>query len=126
MTIAWGGMTPGNIYLLQFWVQDGRLDHGGRIETITGGVNTSATLAFDSGTDGTGPGQYIIGTFIADGTGTQLITINPLANPRGPSAQINLLQLRDITPVPEPSTLAFLAFGAGAMFYGFRRKSSAI
>jgi hypothetical protein len=38
---------------------------------------------------------------------------------------LNLLQVRDLTVVPEPSTLAFLAVGGGAMFLGFRRKNRA-
>jgi len=44
----------------------------------------------------------------------------------GPSAQITLLQLRDITPVPEPSTLAFLGAGFGMMVLGFRRKNRSV
>jgi hypothetical protein len=35
---------------------------------------------------------------------------------------LNLLQVRDITPVPEPSSLAFVAAGAGLILFGFGRK----
>jgi hypothetical protein len=64
---------------------------------------------------------------VADGTGTETLTVNPFGGADiGPSAQINLLQLRDITSVPEPSTLTFLATGTGAMLFGFRRKNRAV
>src|SRR5882757_3082658 len=114
MSLTWGGMTPGNTYLLQFWANDGRNSTTAeRSETLTGGANTSAALAYGFGSSG--PGQYVIGTFVADGTGTQTITMNAFGgNDIGPSAQINLLQLRDIT-VPEPSSLALLAMGASAL-----------
>src|SRR6266700_4070672 len=93
-------MTPGDTYLLQFWVQDGRNSMTAeRSETLTGGANTSAALAYGFGDSG--PGQYIIGTCVADGTGTQTITLNAFAGADiGASAQVNLMQLRDITPRP--------------------------
>jgi len=125
MSITWGGMTAGDTYLLEFWVNDSR--NGGSVdrnETLTGGTSTSAALAY--GFAGGGVGQFIIGTFVSDGTGTETLTVNPFGGADiGGSAQINLMQLRDITPVPEPSTLAFLAMGTGAMLFGFRRKNRA-
>ena len=57
-------MVPGNTYLVQVWVNDGRDIGESRSETMTGGTNTSAPVSF--GSDGSGPGQYIIGTFVAD------------------------------------------------------------
>jgi hypothetical protein len=39
---------------------------------------------------------------------------------------VNLLLIENITPVPEPSMLAFLAMGTGAMLFGFRRKNRAV
>jgi hypothetical protein len=121
-TFNWGGMTIGDSYLVELWVQDGRNSTvNARTETATGGANTSGFLAYGSGNSG--PGQYIIGTFVADSTG-ETIALNP--GPAIPSAQLNLFQVRDITPVPEPSTLAFLALGTGAMLFGFRRKNRAV
>jgi hypothetical protein len=101
ISLTWGGLTPGNTYEIEFWVNDGRNSiTAERTETLTGGANTSAPLAYGTGAGGTGPGQYILGTFVADGTG-QNITLNASGGPDiGPSAQINLLQLRDITPKP--------------------------
>jgi hypothetical protein len=126
MSITWGGMTAGDTYLLEFWVNDSR--NGGTVdrnETLTGGSSTSDPLAY--GFAGGGVGQFILGTFVSDGTGTETLNINPGGGgPNGASAQINLLQLRDITSVPEPSTLAFLALGTGAMLFGFHRKNRAV
>src|SRR6266436_1798542 len=100
IALTWGGMTPGDTYLLQFCVQDGRNSTTAeRSETITGGANTAAALAYGAGSSG--PGQYILGTFVADGTGMETLTLNALGGADiGPSAQVNLMQLRDITPRP--------------------------
>ena len=95
-TFSWSGMTPGHEYLVEFWVNDRRNIGESRSETVTGGTNTSAALSF--GSDGTGPGQYIIGTFIADSSGAQTLTLTPSSTGSNPNAQINLFQVRDITP----------------------------
>lgn len=127
ISLAWSGMTSGNTYQLEFWVNDGRNNvTAERSESLTGGANTSDALAFGTGAGGTGPGQFILGTFVADGTGTQTITVNAFGGTDiGPSAQINLMQLRDITPAPEPSTLAILTSGFGMLLWGIRRKNRA-
>ena len=70
ISLTWGGMTAGDTYQLEFWVNDGRNSMTAeRSETLTGGANTSAALAYGTGPNGTGPGQYILGTFVADNTG---------------------------------------------------------
>ena len=93
-SFSWSGMTPGHLYLVQLWVHDGRNSTANqRTETITGGANTSASLAYGSGDSG--PGQYIIGTFVANSSRGQTLI---LSSPNGPP-QINLFQVRDITPV---------------------------
>jgi hypothetical protein len=122
-TISWTSMTPGDDYLVELWVNDGRNSTvNQRTETITGGANTSEALAYGSGDSGFG--QYIIGTFVADDSGDETITLTPGA--AFPSAQFNLLQVRDITPVPEPSALAILAAGVGATIFGSRRNNRAV
>ena len=88
-------MTAGDTYLVQLWVNDARSIGGLRTETITGGANTSANLNYGSNPDGTGPGQFIIGTFVADSTGSETLTL--LGNGYAPSAQFNLLQVRNLT-----------------------------
>jgi len=97
-TFSWSGMTPGNTYLIQFWVNDGRNIGEGRSETITGGGNTSAPISY--GSDGSGPGQYIIGTFVGDGSGAQTLTLTAASTGANPDPQINLFQVRDITVKP--------------------------
>jgi len=95
---SWSGMIPGNTYLIQFWVNDGRDIGQSRSETITGGKNTSAPLSY--GSDGSGPGQYIIGTFVADSSGSQTLTLTPFSSGPNPEVQINLFQVRDVSSTP--------------------------
>ena len=111
-------MNPGDTYQLEYWANDGRSGVNARTETLIGGGNTSAVLDEGSGTGGTGVGQFILGTFVADSTGEESLTID------GPSPIITLLQIRDITPVPEPSTFALLGGGLCMMLAGFRRKKA--
>jgi hypothetical protein len=117
-SLSWNGMTVGDTYLVQFWVNDGRNDTvNQRTETVTGGANTSAALAYGSGSSG--PGQYIIGTFVA-GSASETLTLTPGA--AFPSAQFNLLQVRDLTPVPEPSAVALGLAGFGMLLVAVRKK----
>ena len=83
-------LTPGRQYLVQLWVSDARSYGLSRTETVSG----SGTLSFQTAN---GMGQYVIGRFTADAA-SQTITLS--ANQ---SAQVNFLQVRDITP-PEPET----------------------
>jgi hypothetical protein len=94
-TFSWSGMTPGNTYQIQFWVNDGRNIGQSRSETVTGGTSTSAPLSY--GSDGSGPGQYIIGTFVANSSGGQTLSLTASSSGANPSPQINLFQVRDIT-----------------------------
>ena len=111
-TLSWNGMTVGNSYLVQLWVNDGRNSIvNARTETVTGGANTSLSLAYGSGDNGSG--QYVIGTFVATDT-AETLTLTP--GPAVPSAQFNLIQVRDITSVPEPSTAALCLTGLGLLF----------
>jgi hypothetical protein len=75
LSMTWGGMTPGDTYQLEFWVNDAR-DGGSvdRTETLTGGTSTSGALSY--GFAGGGVGQFILGTFVADGTGTETLTVD--------------------------------------------------
>ncbi len=97
-SFSWSGMVPGKTYLIQFWVNDGRNIGESRSETISGGANTSGPLSY--GSDGSGPGQYIIGTFVADSSGSQTLTLTPFSSGPNPELQINLFHVRDITPTP--------------------------
>src|SRR6266581_1852560 len=94
-TFSWSGMTPGNTYLIQLWVNDGRNIGQSRSETVTGGDSTSAPLSF--GSNGTGPGQYVIGTFVADNSGSQTLILTAFSSGPDPESLISLFQVRDIT-----------------------------
>ena len=88
-SLTWSDV-PGHTYLIEIWANDGR--GNGRTETITGGTNTSASLDF-----GNAPGQYVIGTYVADTSGSETITFSGATSPNGNFPQINLLLIRDIT-----------------------------
>ena len=88
IVLTWND-TPGHTYLIQAWANDGR--GNGRAETFTGGATTSASVDF-----GDAPGQYITGTYVADSSGSETITLAGAGN-NGDYPQINLLQVRDIT-----------------------------
>ena len=112
--ISWAGMTPGHTYLVQFWVNDGRNIGESRSETITGGTNTSAPLNY--GSTGSGPGQYVIGTFVADSSGDQTLTLNGFSTGSNPDPQVNLLQVRDITTTKAPIINSFAVSGTTLTF----------
>ena len=83
-----------------------------RTATISSGVgDNSGVLSYPA--NGTGQGQFIIGTFVADASGTQSILIDPSQNgdPNSGSAQINLVQVRDLGVIPEPSCMALAGLG---------------
>ena len=84
-TLSWEGMTPGHTYLVELWVNG---NDSSRTETLSGGTNTSAAINYE-------PGQYIIGTFVANGSSSETITLN--GEPADNFPQVNLLQIRDIT-----------------------------
>jgi hypothetical protein len=117
---SWNGMTPGHEYEVEFWVSDPRNLGQTRSETITGtSSDTSEPLLFPA--DGTGVGQYVIGTFAADATGSMTLTVSGFSTSlEGPSAQINLVEVRE---VPEPSSIvAFCGLGVVGLFLVVRRR----
>jgi len=112
LTVNWENLTVGNNYLVQAWLNDGRGGQSGS-SLFTGGANISDPVAIGNGV----PGQYIIGNFVAD-SGAQSFTMSP-------GIMLNIVQVRDLTVVPEPTALALLAT-AGAMVLGYRRKKTAV
>jgi autotransporter-associated beta strand protein len=86
-TMTWSDI-PGHTYLIELWVNG---NAAGRSETFTGGTNTSATINFGSSA------QYIIGTYVADGSGLETLSLNGSASSNGNAPQVNLFLIRDIT-----------------------------
>jgi hypothetical protein len=126
-TIILGNLTQGDDYLLQFWVSDPRnAVTDARVETLTsstGGDTNIPTLDYEG--PGSTDGQWVTGTFVADSTLTETLDLsasnsNPSFGDSG-SPQVNLLQLRDITSVPEPASLALMGLGAMALCARRRR-----
>ncbi|MDR3456282.1 MAG: hypothetical protein P4N60_02460 [Verrucomicrobiae bacterium] len=99
VSLSWGGMTPGHAYLVQIWANDGR--GNGRTESFTGGGNTSDTVYF-----GNAPGEYVIGTFVANSSGLQTIDLSGLGSPNGDYPQLNLIQVRDLNPQPRLTAIS--------------------
>ena len=94
-TVTLNHLTIGDRYVAQFWVGDWRNINTARSETIKGSAsdNITPTLSYQVGSSGSG--TYVIGRFTAFAT-TQTFTLTPGGS--SPSAQINALQLRDLSP----------------------------
>jgi hypothetical protein len=108
-TLTFSGLTIGQEYAVQYWVQDsrtGQVNINDRNLTLAGA--TPVILDYNNGS---GVGQWAIGTFTADSTSQ---TINITANS---SVQVNMLQLRAI---PEPR--AALLGGLGLLALLRRRR----
>jgi hypothetical protein len=124
------GLTVGNTYEVEYWVNDTRDLFGSGItrseyfsggDDTYGGGDTSAAVLYPG--DGSGPGQYIIGTFTADST-VEVVGITPVASTDGDAGgEINMLEIRDITAVPEPTTLALAGLGGAALLFRKRRNA---
>lgn len=119
ISISIEGLTIGHEYEVQFWTNDPR-NFGVTRDTVFDAVN-GVTLEQNTGAGFGGVGQWVIGSFTADGT-TQSI----IANSTG-ATMINAYQLRTHSAIPEPGTYAALA-GAGAFVAAifFRRRSPSV
>jgi hypothetical protein len=106
LTFSWGGMRPGHTYEVQLWANDARGSTGARWENCSGGAvgttvygtDTSGPVGYSSPIFSGNPsaGYYIVGTFMADSSGFEEILLTAFGSSSA-SAQINLVQVRDIT-----------------------------
>lgn len=92
MTLTLDNLTVGRSYMFQTWVNDSRGVVGTRTQSLTGGFNTSATMAYNSTQADGGNGSFLVGNFVADST-SQAITFN-LTNS---ITQMSAFQVRDVT-----------------------------
>jgi hypothetical protein len=115
--LTMGGLTPGESYQFQWWANlSGAVLPGVSTLHAASAGNTVTLNDNPSGLEG-GLGQYVTGTFVADGT-SQMITFLPVpAGGPNSSAQLNAFQLRQI---PEPSSIGLL--GLAAVTLGFRAR----
>ena len=116
-TLTLGNLTPGTNYEVQFFVNDSRsrTDFDLRSLLISG---TDISLEYNVGGNGQndGLGQFAVGTFTADAA-TQEIGFTSQRR------QLNAIQLRSVSAVPEPGSLAIL--GLGSLLIIRRRRQSA-
>ena len=112
LTLTLGNLTPGQGYLVQLWCNDSRFGSPS-LQTVDGGP----TMSTCEDPWVSGLGQYLIGRFTADGTGSQTISI------LGGSQLINGYQLREIeaeAAVPEPAGLGLI----GVALLALRKRRS--
>jgi hypothetical protein len=119
LTLTMTGLTVGQTYEFQTWVNNSNRQNGFNNNlyetTVSDGTNEVNLYAGDNGADREippVPGQYVIGTFTADAT-SQIVTFqNGEIN-----GWVNGFQVRAI---PEPGTVALVALGL-AVGAGFLR-----
>jgi hypothetical protein len=115
-TLNLSGLSIGQSYLVQFWVNDSRGGGtSGRTLDLTAGA--TAVLDFNVQNVAGGLGQYVIGTFTANATTQSFDLLGSHSAGTTDSTQINGFQLR---AVPEPSQ-ALLAL-IGVVSVGLRRR----
>lgn len=105
-------LTEGQEYEVQLWVNDSRDDGFGRSSSIQGSM---VTLDYNVSEEVGGVGQYVMGTFTADGNLQQTISFI------GSNLQLNAMQLRDVSVLsPDQPTLVYegssLAWNANGEF----------
>jgi hypothetical protein len=111
ITFSWGGMTAGHTYEVQLWVNDARGSTGARWENFSGGDVGTTTFGADTSDDvgysspvysgNASAGYYVVGTFVADSARSEEILVSAFGASSA-SAQINLVQVRDITTAAAP------------------------
>ena len=99
-TLILNGLLSGRTYLVQIWINDARGGSAGgtRSATITSGGGNTVTLNYGAAAAGA-VGQSTTGTFTAN-SDIQTLTFTATATGNSPTAQLNAIQLRDVTPFP--------------------------
>lgn len=107
LTLQINGLTVGQAYLVQFWVNDAHEIQSLSSETISSGNSTSLQYTTPGSPDG-GTGQFVTGTFTANAT-SQSISFAGSGSPiAGPETILNAFQIR---AVPEPSVWGMMVAG---------------
>jgi len=113
-TVTLYNLVPGHPYLIQIWVNDNRSLASNRTETVTSSGGNTVMLDFNNtGTNG-GVGQYTIGTFTANAT-NQTFTLAGVLPAGGNSAQLNAIQVRDLS-APDGSTIGTITLNPATTY----------
>lgn len=125
LTLTISGLTIGQTYEFQWWANNSSFAAStadGYMSPFSDASDSDGNLVglYVNDLSNAGSlGQYAIGTFTADNV-TEGITFVGNGDDQGDMI-INAMQLRDITPTPEPSTLALAGMGAlGALMLSRR------
>ncbi len=90
--VTLNGLTVGQDYVVQIWVNDSRTAGEGRFETVTSSGGNSVTLNYNSTTAVGGVGQYTTGFFTANST-SQTFTLTPGETNTTASVQLNAINV---------------------------------
>jgi len=113
-TVTLKNLVSGHPYLIQIWVNDNRSLSSNRTETVTSSGGNTVTLDYNNtGTNG-GVGQYTIGTFTANAT-NQTFTLAGVLPAGGNSAQLNAIQVRDLS-APDGSTIGTITLNPATTY----------
>lgn len=117
LTVTLNNLVAGRSYLVQVWASDNRALASNRTETVASSGGNNVTLDYNStGTNG-GVGQFVVGSFVAN-SNNQSFTLTGVLPAGNNSAQLNAIQVRDLTAT---NLTAFPgAEGYGAMTTGGR------
>ena len=123
LRLTLNGLTIGQDYLFQSWVNEPRGNSvvSTRTETLTGGTNTSAVATYNTTQAEGGTGQYLVGSFTATAA-TQAIDYQALAHP-APEYTSTQIQAFELRATPEPTSAALV--GLGTLLLAARRRRSA-
>ncbi len=115
-SLTLNNLTVGQQYAVQLWANDSRTAGIGRTTIYSDGNGNSVTLDQNTTDAVGGPGQFVIGTFTADATGTQLINVAG-----GAGTGISMFNAIQVRAIPEPATLGMVAAFGGAILFIRRR-----
>ena len=116
LTLTMAGLSMGENYEFQWWTNFSPRGTGTAIATAGNSVTLNRNTTFAEG----GLGQFAIGTFTADATGSQVIVFsNPSAQPA-----VNGFQLRRVSSaIPEPDTVLLVLFGLALLAPALARRT---
>lgn len=122
ITVTLTGLTVGQQYEIQYWVNDPRGPSAPESASRQVQIGNQFLNVNTTGLAG-GTGQWLLGNFYADNTGSQSFDVVGVSSGPtiGPVSYANAMQVR---AVPEPSTLALAASGflaAGIFLRRIRR-----